>query len=364
MKATILILGGYGVFGQLISTSLSKDADINLLIAGRDSQKAKAYAATIGATGIALDVHTGLKSALEKHKPSLVVNCCGPFQGQDYSTAHTCMEHGIHYIDLADGREYVTGFSALNALAKQKKVVAVTGASTLPALSSAIIDHFLTEEFSEIHTLDYGVSPGNRTERGVATVAAILSYVGKPFTTLVNSSRKTIHGWHDLHRQPYPQMGARWMSNCDVPDLALFPIRYPALKTQRFYAGLELSLLHVGLWLLSWPARFGWVENYAPYASLMRRISLWFYHFGSDTGGMYIIMHGLDKAGSPKNKTWYIIARDGHGPQIPATPATVIARKIMAGALTEPGAYDGMGLISKDEVMQHLSSYSIKEIVQ
>ena len=52
-----------------------------------------------------------------------------------------------------------------------------------------------------------------------------------------------------LRRHVYPPpAGGRWLADCDIADLALFPQRYPGIERVRFGAGLELSVLHLGLW--------------------------------------------------------------------------------------------------------------------
>ena len=66
-----------------------------------------------------------------------------------------------------------------------------------------------------------------------------------------------VFGWQGLHSEVYPELGRRWFGYCDVPDLELFPLRYPTLKQIRFGAGHEIAILHFGTWLLSWGARFG-----------------------------------------------------------------------------------------------------------
>ncbi len=39
-----------------------------------------------------------------------------------------------------------------------------------------------------------------------------------------------MHGWQGLHRHRFPEIGYRWMSDVDVPDLDLFPQHYPELR--------------------------------------------------------------------------------------------------------------------------------------
>ncbi|MDG1286907.1 MAG: saccharopine dehydrogenase NADP-binding domain-containing protein [Rickettsiales bacterium] len=358
----VLILGGYGVFGKRIAEALASEGNLTLIIAGRSVGKARRFADTLGVEAVYIDIYQNLKAALEEVNPHIIINCCGPFQGQDFTVFEQCMSQGIHYIDLADGRDYVAQFVQKDKQAKDGNMMAFTGASTVPAISSAIIDSLLETDFSEIHVLDYGVTPGNQTERGVATVAAILSYVGKSFLTLVEGEKNSIWGWQDLKRVTYPFIGKRWMANCDIPDLDFFQARYPTLKTIRFFAGLELSILHLGLWLVSWPVRWRWLSSLTPFASLCRTISLWFYPLGSQNGGMHLHAKGIDRENRAKAVQWYLIAKEGHGPYIPATPAVIITKKIASGELKDRGAYAAVGFMSKDELMAQWQALNIREV--
>ena len=148
----ILILGGYGQFGRHIVERLSVIPEIEILVAGRDIKKANALIQQLTEvaksklvnsqlSAVSLDLHTEKLSDFFIHtKPFICVNTVGPFQDQDFSIARQCIEHGVSYIDLADARRYVTQFSTLDALARSRNVIAVTGASSVPALSAAIVD--------------------------------------------------------------------------------------------------------------------------------------------------------------------------------------------------------------------------------
>lgn len=360
----ILVLGGYGVFGSRISERLASILNIELIIAGHNSKKAEFFAKTLKNADCKtstkeIDIYNLCKSDLEELGLFAVINACGPYHEQDYGLAEICIALGIHYIDLSDNREYVAGIKTLQEKADLANVLVVSGASTVPALSSAVIDHF-QDDFECIDALDYGVTPGNQTDRGIGTVAAILSYVGKPFKTLIKGDWKQVHGWQDLHKTHYPVIGKRWMSNCDIPDLDLFHERYPNLETIRFYAGLQLSLLHVGLWFLSWPCRWGWIKRLDRYAPLLRKISLWLYNFGSDTGGMHVKIAGKNKSGDTFAREWYLIAKNGDGPYIPATPSVILIKKLLNCSLNQTGAMPCMGLFTLDEFVSEISDLSIQ----
>ncbi len=364
MLQKIVVLGGYGVFGRRICQRLIRFPEIEIIIAGRSLEKADAFSQTLvnaqcRISVLEMNIHDVQESVLKKLDVFTLINACGPYHEQDYRLAEICIELGIHYIDLSDNRGYVTGITRLQDRAVKAGVTVVSGASTVPALSFSIVDHF-QNEFESMKTLDYGVTPGNQTDRGAGTVAAILSYVGRPFITRVDGNFKQIYGWQNLHKTHYPVIGKRWMSNCDVPDLDLFHERYPALETVRFYAGLQLSLLHVGLWFLSWPCRWGWIRNLDQYARILRRISLWFYSFGTDRGGMHVKMGGTNKDGHTVLREWYLIANDSDGPYIPATPSVVLVRKLLDGTLKGVGAMPCIGLFTLNEFMDEVSDLNIQ----
>ncbi len=361
----ILILGGYGNFGKRIATQLAQ-AGYPVRIAGRNLPKANQLANQLCsqfgegiATPISCNIEQDLPVLLPTLKPAVVIHTCGPFQGADYHVAEQCLAHGIHYIDLADGRDYVCHITQLNAAAQQAGVCIISGASTVPALSSAVIDH-VRPAYARLTHLTFGISPGQKAERGLATTQGILSYVGKPLTPY--AGHPTPYGWQNLYRHRFPDIGSRWMANGDIPDLDLFPTRY-GLKSIRFSAGLELSFLHLGLWALGWLVRLGLPLQLPRYASLLWRTSNLFDALGSADGGMFLHLQGINTQGTPQETQWHIIAKAGDGPHIPTIPAILLAQKLSQANHSLPaGAYPCVGLIPLADYLAALSPYAIRTI--
>lgn len=237
MVARVLVIGGYGNFGGYIARSLAGDAGIRLLIGGRSTDKASSFLNTLETANVAeaheIDIADDAGSALMRIRPDIVIHTTGPFQSQDHRVARACIAQGCHYIDLADARDFVATIGVLDAEARAQDVLVVSGASSVPCLTAAVIDDYLPR-FSRLESVDYGISAAQQTNRGLATASAILSYVGKPFTSLRVGRATTVHGWQDLHAEHYPELGMRLFGDCDIPDLALFPARYSTLKTMRF----------------------------------------------------------------------------------------------------------------------------------
>lgn len=354
----VLIIGGYGNFGNFISKRLAQENNIQVVIAGRSISKAQALAKEINAEAEFIDIHINLSVRLQEIKPDIVIHTSGPFQSQGYGVAEACIDYGAHYIDLADAREFVSGINILDEKAKQAGVIVLSGASSVPCLTSALVEHY-KDEFAVLESLDYGITTAQKTARGVATTAAILSYTGQPFKTLINGEFQDIYGWQGLHVRKYPGIGWRLLGNCNVPDLEFFPKIYPDLKTVRFYAGLELPFIHFALWGLSWFVRVGLIKNLKASAPLLLKLSFLFDWLGSANSGFHMELSGRDKNGADKAINFELTARSGDGPYIPCMPAILIAKKLASREIEDAGASACIGIISKQEYLGALESLDI-----
>jgi hypothetical protein len=359
----ILILGGYGNFGKRIAFALSK-AGLPIIIAGRDLKKATDLAANIKhhypdsmIETARVDVRAQWAESLRKLSPYVVINTCGPFQLHDYSVAKACIAQNVHYLDLADGRDFVVGMDRLDLQAKEHNVLVVSGASTVPGLSSAVLDAYC-HEFSVIESLKFGISPGQKAERGLATTQAILTYIGKPLRPFAGHHNAC--GWQDLYCQRYPELGLRWMANCDIPDLDLLPSHY-GIQSIQFSAGMESWSLHFTIWALSWCVRLGLPFSLSVYAKILLKMSHIFDFLGTDNGGMHMIMNGKNKLGEPHMRQWFIIAKEGDGPHIPTIPSIILAKKLISGEEERRGAMPCLGLVSLAEYKAELAGLAIQD---
>jgi hypothetical protein len=363
----ILIIGGYGNFGSYIARSLAGDANIVLLIGGRSLAKAKAFAAGLNARnpaiGCALDISSDISDRLGDLTPNVVIHTTGPFQSQEHSVARAAIAAGAHYLDLADAREFVATIGNLDDEAKRRSVAVISGASSVPCLTAAFIDKY-RPGFGSLKSASYGITAAQATNRGLATAAAILSYVGQPFTILRKGEQSQVYGWQGFHAVRYPELGLRLFGYCDVPDLELFPARYPELENLKFVAGHELKVLHLGTWLLSWIARFGLVRSWRKYADRLLRLSFLFDPFGSDKSGFHMFLDGKDSSGQQMRVSVFIVARQVHGPNIPCIPAIILARRIALGMPPPAGARPCLDLIDLEEYLEELKGLDISLFVE
>ncbi|OYT86697.1 MAG: hypothetical protein CFE46_14640 [Burkholderiales bacterium PBB6] len=349
----VLVIGGYGFFGRSLVRLLSSDAQLSVVIAGRSQRDGAALVAELGPSAQAklsatvIDVQApDFARALARLGPQIVVHTSGPFQGQDYRVASACIACGAHYIDLADGRTFVSQIGTLDTAAREAQVAVISGASSVPALSSAAVDH-LTRDFARVDDIDIGISPGNRTERGLSTIQAILSYCGK---RLPDAGAGPTYGWSGTRKHRYPApVGSRCLSPCDVPDLELLPGHYPGAPTIHFGAGLELQFLHRGMNVMALMTRLGLVSNWSAYAGVLKWAADLFKGIGTDAGAMHVCATGVLPDGQMLSRTWHLVATDGDGPFVPTLAAAALIRKLKGSAEGWPGARPCIGLLTLDD---------------
>lgn len=354
----IAVLGAYGTFGQRITRSLLKQG-YRVLAIGRQENKLRdlvnhSDTQTDQLCTRALNVNgQNLVDLLIEKPVRVVIHTCGPFQEQDYSIAKACIRAGCHYIDLADDSDFVSNITQLDPEARQKQVAIISGASTVPALSSAVIEA-KTQGWQQITSIRYGISPGQKTPRGLATTRSVLSYLGKPLANQANR-----YGWQGLYLQRYPTLKSRLMGWCSIPDNALFPSHY-GIQSIQFSAGMESYCLHLAMYLLSWLVRLKLIKNPENHAKLLLRCSHFFDRWGSADGGMHVILKGIDQQSKPVQKQWYLEAKDGSGPEIPAAPSVILAKRLLHGDTFLLGAKPAIGLIQLEDYLHELGSFPIQ----
>ena len=348
----VAVIGGYGNFGGYVARALAGDPQIELVICGRDLRKAIDFSESLNAAnpavGEVVDITSPPSEMLRGIDPDLVINMVGPYNGQGYDVARAAIAAGADYCDIADARDFVCRIAKLDAEAKARGVAVLAGASSVPALTAAYCDAALGE-MAELRRVEYGISGAEQANRGAGTVAAVLSYVGEHFTRLRQGRMQRETGWRGLEAVTYPELGQRWFSAGDVPDLELFPQRYRGLSDHRFLAGHEVAPLHFGLWIAGLLRRWRLLPNLAGFAPLLLRLSRPFNSFSKGRSGFHMIIDGVDHAGQPLTRRHWIIARSGDGPNIPVIPVILIARKLARGAKLAAGARPCLDVITLDE---------------
>ncbi len=334
----ILLIGATGIFGSQLARGLATLADVELVLTSRRLAKAQAVALPLHAQAAAFDRDDDAAAFFARWRPWLVIDASGPFQGAGYGLPRAALAAGAHWIDLADARDYILGFgAALDAQARTAGLAAITGASTTPALSGAVV-RALTQDWQRLDSIDTAALPGGSSLVGPAVLAAILARAGMPVPAFAHGRATTVHGWCSARRVDLPGVGPRWVSPVEVADPELFAQAFCVRNRVSFAAGLENRLEHFGLLALAWLARLHLVRRPERLARLLERARRITAKFGRTTGGMTVTASGLDGLGRWRALRWTLLAHHGQGPLVPTLPALALARQFARGMRPEPGA--------------------------
>ncbi len=343
----ILVIGGYGGFGARLSRRLAA-AGHTVIAAGRSEARAAAFAASLPAAEPAVLDRTGdVAAVLARHRPDLVIDAAGPFQASGTQVPEVCIVAGIPYLDLADARDFVTGIAALDHAAHTRGVAIISGASTAPALTSAVAAR-LADGLDSVETVDVALSAGNRAEGGDSVVAAVLSWVGRPLRLWRAGRWSRAWGWQEMKREDFvladgTALRGRLVALADLPDCAILPERLPGRPAVAFRAGTELGIQMIALWLMSWPVRWGWIRSLGGAARWLLPLHRLTGRIGGERSAMSVTLTGRRGAARAERR-WTVIAEAGDGLHIPTLAAALLAEDALAGRLA-PGAYHAAGLL-------------------
>jgi Domain of unknown function (DUF4166)/Saccharopine dehydrogenase NADP binding domain len=344
----VLVLGGYGTFGGRLVQLLADEARLTLIVAGRSQAKAEEFCAKLPAAATLLpmvfDRDGDVEAQLRALAPHVVVDATGPFQayGDDpYRVVRAAIALGIDYLDLSDGAAFVKGIAQFDAEARQRSVVVLSGVSSFPVLTAAVVRR-LARGMARVDAVIGGIAPSPYANVGINVIRAIASYAGKPVALIRDGRPATGYALVDAHRYTIAPPGRLPLhpvrfSLVDVPDLQVLPGLWPSLRLVWMGAGPVPEIWHRVLNALAWMVRLKLLPSLLPFAGLMYRainVLAW----GEHRGGMFVAVEGIDAAGNTIERSWHMTAEVDDGPMIPSMAAEAIVRHTLAGRRPVTGA--------------------------
>jgi saccharopine dehydrogenase-like NADP-dependent oxidoreductase len=213
LNKRVLVLGGYGVFGSRVAAGLVS-AGWDVVVAGRSLAAAQAHCAEHSGTPVMLDREAAdFAAQVADLAPFAIVDAAGPFQAYARPlVVEVALASGAHLLDLSDDAGFTAGIAAFDAQARAAGITILSGVSTVPALSSAVVTD-LVQGMTDVHLIESVILPGNRAPRGLSVIKAILAQVGRP-VAIWREGPATEVGWG--RAEPDAVSGAFQGAECDV----------------------------------------------------------------------------------------------------------------------------------------------------
>ncbi|MGO4337984.1 DUF4166 domain-containing protein [Labrys sp. KB_33_2] len=352
----VLIVGGYGIFGGRLAELLADAPRLTLIIAGRSLAKAEFFCASrpvrARLSPAQFDREQPHEPQLQALKPDIVVDASGPFQGygkEPYRLIEAAIACGADYFDFSDGAAFVRGVTSLDAAARQRGVTILSGVSSFPVLTAAVVRH-LAGAFSRIETIRAGIAPSPHAIVGENVLKAIASYAGQAVPARRRGQTLLVHPLTETCRFTIAPPGRMPLSNTlfslvEVPDLLLLADLWPGVRSVWVGAGPRPEILHRCLIGLSLLVRGKILPSLRPLAGLFlwaNRMLRW----GPHRGGMFVEVAGSGHRGEPLTRSWHLTAEGDDGPYIPAMAIEALIRRRLDGIRPEPGARPATGALA------------------
>jgi hypothetical protein len=367
-QLTVLVIGGYGTFGGRLVTLLADEPRLEIIVAGRSLSAAREFcrmAAKAALVPALFDRAGDVEAQLARLRPNIVVDASGPFQHYDddpYRIVRGALAAGADYLDLADAADFVIGIAALDDVARQSGRFALSGVSSFPMLSAAVVRK-LAAGLAHVDTITAGVAPSPYAGVGLNVVRAIASYAGKPIAVTEKGRSTFRYGLIDSRRMivnvpgrvPLPAIR---FGLVEVPDLQVLARDWPDVRSIWAGAGPTPALLHRLLWACAWPVRLRVLPSLRPFARIMNTV-INTVRWGEHRGGMIVEVTGRRPDGSSAHQAWHLIAEGDDGPYIPSIGAEAVVRLVLDGRRPAAGARSGHRDLELDDYAPLLAKRAI-----
>jgi hypothetical protein len=365
-RRRVVLVGATGMFGARLAARLARWPGLELVLAARTAAPLEAMRARLAMAGAQATLSVAVAdrtrpATVTDLAPWAVIDAAGPFQGASYELTRAVIQAGAHWIDLADARDYVAGFAAaLDALAQSKGVLAVTAASSTPALSMAALAR-IAEGWREVRRAASVIAAAAQSP-GLSASEAILSQAGRRVRCFAGGKWTWRRAWIGARRVSLPGLGRRLAVLADTPDLDALP--NVAREEGLFLASIEPGILVRLLEIAAWTVRLRLVSSLRPLARWLRPLAASLAPFGARRGGMVVTAEGVGPDGEPRRARWSLVAADDSGPDIPSAPASAVLRGLIGGRLHRAGALTCIDVVTLDEILAELEGLPIASRVE
>jgi Domain of unknown function (DUF4166)/Saccharopine dehydrogenase NADP binding domain len=368
---TILIVGGYGVFGSRIAALLENEPRLTLIIAGRSRVKAEAFCRTrVNAKAkliaAAFDRDDDVESEIAALRPDLLVDASGPFQAYGegrYRLPEACLATGVNYLDLADASDFVAGIRRYDDAARAAGLYLVAGASSFPVLTASVVRR-LARGAMRLDAIRAGIAPSPFAGVGENVIRAIASYAGRKISLRRGGETTIAHPFTESMRFTIAPPGAPPLRNTlfslvDVPDLWVLAELWPQANTIWMGAGPVPEIFHRLLIALAWLVRLNAVPTLSPLAQLMHVVTNHL-RWGEHRGGLFVEIEGLDAAGAKIARSWNMLAEGDDGPLIPSMAVAALVHRALDGLAPPPGARSAVSDLELEDYEKLFAARAIR----
>lgn len=274
----ILIVGGYGGVGRTITTLLSQEFPQQIIVAGRNYDKANQLSVELEYAVLPLELDISSETFPENllDEISLVVMC---IDQKDTRFVEECIRQGVDYIDITAGYEFISRLEALNADAKKGGSTIVLSVGLAPGLTN-VLASLANSQGQNVSHVDLFVMIGLGEEHGEAAERWTVENLNTSFRIRDAKGFRQVRSFHDSKTAQFPEgLGVRRAYRFNFSDQHIIPntLKIDSASTwlcldSIFFTELLALLVKVGVLKV---LRYRAIQNILVH--ILRSL-----HFGSD----------------------------------------------------------------------------------
>jgi saccharopine dehydrogenase (NAD+, L-lysine forming) len=303
MKENILVIGGYGHVGSNVCRELAKAVPGRVVAAGRDLEKAEAFAETTDGAVLSrkVDITRDADEGLFDDIKLVVV--CVPQENSAF--VESCLNTGTHYVDITELYSFLSLVEPLDDLAESRGATALLSVGLSPGLSNLLVKHCVsqldTAEQAEIYIM---IGDGN--EHGDTLNDLMLNHLAEHIVIPEDGSVQRYRPFTDGKKTTFPDdLGRRRAYRFEFPEPYVLPrtlglerVSHRTCTDSRFTTWMMHALSRVRFWKL---LRFPFVKS--AMKKMMAGTS------GSDVIALKVIVSG-ERGGEPVTLEAAAMGRD------------------------------------------------------
>lgn len=284
----ILVVGGYGQVGRVVSLWLGQHHPGQVIAAGRNFEKAQSFAAETEGQVLPLQLDLDNLGEVEALLDGVRVVVASIERSNDDLFVRACLARGVSYVEVATSYETIQRVLRLDSLARRSGVAAIAGTGLIPGLSN-LLAAYLAEKLDHTRSLDIYVMLGLGDAHGTDAIRWILAYADRRFTVQTANGQRTVESLADPKQITFPgEQRPRTTYRFDIADQHVLPTTTGAAE-----ASTRLSFdVRWVTWLMAGLKRTGLVKAFqrldpAMVAGILERVK-----FGSDRFALTIEANG------------------------------------------------------------------------
>ncbi len=164
----VVVVGGYGAVGQVVSLALAETFHTRVVVAGRDARRAEELARSGRGmlTAHACDISRPADVDRVLAGAAAVVMCV---ERANEALATACFERGIHYVDISASVAVLDAIERLDTLAKSSGAAAVLSVGLAPGLTNVLARHCV-DRLPSARSVDIAILLGLAGDHGPDSV--------------------------------------------------------------------------------------------------------------------------------------------------------------------------------------------------